>query len=90
MIDQSKIRNFCIIAHIDPVSYTHLCQKFLDVVRPEIAVISCSAKNTYGHPSADTIKRLEDRGAQVEYTMKSGAITVRTDGERIWLERFTD
>ena len=66
------------------------CQKFLDVVRPEIAVISCSAKNTYGHPSADTIKRLEDRGAQVEYTMKSGAITVRTDGERIWLERFTD
>ena len=55
------------------------CQKFLDVVRPEIAVISCSAKNTYGHPSADTIKRLED-----------GAITVRTDGERIWLERFTD
>ena len=66
------------------------CQKFLDVVRPEIAVISCSAKNTYGHPSADTIKRLEDGGAQVEYTMKSGAITVRTDGERIWLERFTD
>ena len=41
------------------------CQKFLDVVRPEIAVISCSAKNTYGHPSADTIKRLEDGGAQV-------------------------
>lgn len=66
------------------------CQKFLDVVRPEIAVISCSAKNTYGHPSADTIKRLEDGGAQVEYTMKSGAITVRTDGERIWMERFTD
>ena len=66
------------------------CQKFLDVVRPEIAVISCSSKNTYGHPSADTIKRLEDGGTQVEYTMKSGAITVRTDGERIWMERFTD
>lgn len=66
------------------------CQEFLDVVNPEIAVISCSAKNTYGHPSADTIKRLEDCGAQVEYTMKSGAITVQTDGDRIWLDRFID
>ena len=58
--------------------------------RSEIAVISCSAKNTYGHPSADTIKRLEDCGAQVEYTMKNGAITVQTDGEGIWLDRFID
>ena len=66
------------------------CQEFLNVVNPEIAVISCSAKNTYGHPSADTIKRLEDCGAQVEYTMKSGAITVQTDGDRIWLDRFID
>ena len=66
------------------------CQGFLDVVSPEIAVISCSAKNTYGHPSADTIKKLEDCGAQVEYTMKNGAITVRTDGEGIWLDRFID
>lgn len=66
------------------------CQGFLDVVSPEIAVVSCSAKNTYGHPSADTIKRLEDCGAQVEYTMKNGAITVQTDGEGIWLDRFID
>ena len=46
------------------------CQEFLDVVRPELAVVSCSATNTYGHPSGETIERLEDSGAKIWYTMK--------------------
>ena len=29
-------------------------------------------------------------GVQIEYTMKNGAITIRTDGERIWRERFVE
>ena len=44
------------------------CQEFLDVVRPELAVVSCSATNTYGHPSGETIERLEDSGAKIWYT----------------------
>ena len=88
LLDSMEDVDFLKVAHHGSKYST--CQGFLDVVSPEIAVISCSAKNTYGHPSADTIKRLEDCGAQVEYTMKNGAITVRTDGEGIWLDRFID
>ncbi|MBU5481022.1 DNA internalization-related competence protein ComEC/Rec2 [Blautia sp. MSJ-19] len=66
------------------------CREFLDVVRPEVAVISCSSTNTYGHPSDETIERLEDAGAKIWYTMKGGAVTVTTDGENIWIETFTD
>ena len=88
LLDSMEDVDFLKVAHHGSKYST--CQGFLDVVSPEIAVISCSAKNTYGHPSADTIKRLEDCGAQVEYTMKNGAITVQTDGEGIWLDRFID
>ena len=88
LLDSMEDVDFLKVAHHGSKYST--CQGFLDVVSPEIAVISCSAKNTYGHPSADTIKRLEDCGAQVEYTMKNGAITMRTDGEGIWLDRFID
>lgn len=88
LLDSMEDVDFLKVAHHGSKYST--CQGFLDVVSPEIAVISCSAKNTYGHPSADTIKKLEDCGAQVEYTMKNGAITVRTDGEGIWLDRFID
>ena len=63
-------------------------REFLDAVRPEFAVISCSDSNTYGHPSPETVSRLEESGAEVAYTMKSGAVTVYTDGESIRAEGF--
>lgn len=64
------------------------CQEFLDVTKPETAVISCSETNTYGHPSPETVQRLEQSGAEVFYTMKSGAVSIYTDGERIWTDTF--
>lgn len=66
------------------------CQEFLDKVRPELAVISCSDSNTYGHPSPETTERLRKNGIRTEYTMKNGAITVVTDGQKMWPERFLE
>lgn len=66
------------------------CQEFLDGIKPELAVISCSETNTYGHPSPETTERLEQNGIQTEYTMKNGAITVISDGKSMWLERFIE
>lgn len=66
------------------------CQEFLDRIQPEAAVISCSESNTYGHPSPETIKRLEQNGIKTMYTMKSGAVTVSADGGHMWMETFCD
>lgn len=48
---------------------------FLADATPDIALISVG-KNIYGHPSADTIARLEAAGAAVYSTQQSGAITL--------------
>ena len=51
-------------------------EEFLKIIRPELAVISCSATNTYGHPSPDTVRRLEDSGSRVLITKEAGAVMV--------------
>ncbi|MDO5136250.1 MAG: ComEC/Rec2 family competence protein [Eubacteriales bacterium] len=61
---------------------------FLDMVRPQEAVISCSRTNTYGHPSPETVGRLQAAGCHVDYTMHSGAVTIKTDGKGWRVERF--
>lgn len=63
-------------------------EDFLEITQPRLSVISCSEKNIYGHPSPDTVERLEESGSMVEFTMKKGAITVWTDGERFAYEGF--
>ena len=50
--------------------------EFLETVIPEVAVISCSATNTYGHPSPETLERLKDAGVQVLITKDTGAAAI--------------
>ena len=52
---------------------------FLAAVQPHVAVISVGP-NSYGHPSPDTISRLQSAGGVVYRTDQSGNITVSIDG----------
>ena len=55
---------------------------FLQAVSPKAAVISCGAKNLYGHPHADTLKRLEETTGEIYRTDTDGAVlvTLKQDG----------
>ncbi len=63
-------------------------------VRPRVAVIQVGA-NSFGHPSAAVVRRLEAAGARVLRTDLDGAVTLATDGRRLTVsawrsrERFT-
>jgi len=50
--------------------------EFLEKIRPERAVISVGAKNSYGHPTMETLQRLEQVGAQVSRTDQEGTISI--------------
>ena len=61
---------------------------FLAVADPKLAVISVGADNTFGHPGADTLRRLAAAvGADNIYrTDKNGAVECITDGTRLWVK----
>lgn len=57
---------------------------FLQIVQPEIAVISCGVGNSYGHPDPDTVARLEEWApGRVYRTDLQGTIVLETDGHQI-------
>lgn len=56
---------------------------FLSVVRPDIAVISCGAENSYGHPKDITIERLSAYTDRIYRTDLCGTILIRSDGGKL-------
>ena len=79
-IDARVIRN--IGAPVDFLKTPHHGSKgstsraLLDVLDPRVSVVSVGVKNTYGHPSAETLQRLGERGAAVERTDLNGTVTI--------------
>lgn len=63
-------------------SKTSSTEEFLRAVSPKAVFISCGAGNNYGHPSRQTMKRLEKWGIDVYRTDRQGTITLTTDGKR--------
>jgi beta-lactamase superfamily II metal-dependent hydrolase len=61
-------------------SRTATSQAFLDVVRPEVSVISAGLDNKYSLPNADIITRLLSMNSAVYGTFRSGNIVMTTDG----------
>ncbi len=61
-------------------SYTSTSEDFLDRVSPSIAIISCGKDNSYGHPHAETIEKLTERGIDYYRTDELGTIVVTSDG----------
>lgn len=53
---------------------------FLSRVNPQVAIISVGTGNTYGHPTAQTLSRLQATGTTIYRTDLNGNIVVTTDG----------
>lgn len=62
--------------------------ELLEVITPEIAVISCSRTNVYGHPSLEAIHRIKKSGAEIYYTMDGGQITIRVQNQKVSVEQY--
>ncbi len=60
-----------------------------DAVGAAVALLSVGVGNDYGHPRADTLRLLDERGAAVARTDLSGAVALWTEpsGVVVWRER---
>ncbi len=85
------------LPHVDLLKVAHhgsktaTTQRFVEAVRPAVAVASAGAGNPYGHPAKSTLDRLVASGARVLRTDRDGTVvagfepggmTVRTEGAR--------
>lgn len=59
------------------------CYAFLRAALPKNAVISCSADNSYGHPTDAALSRLRDCGTAVYRTDMQGDIVAESDGTTV-------
>ena len=60
----------------------------LDLVDPQVAVVSVGANNDYGHPTRSTMAALSGfSGLDVYRTDLDGRVTIETDGSRISVSR---
>ena len=58
-------------------------EEFLDVVSPEIAVISCGAGNSYGHPNQEALDRISAYTDRIFRTDQNGNVVMTSDGENV-------
>jgi beta-lactamase superfamily II metal-dependent hydrolase len=63
--------------------------KDLRVVNPRVAVFSVRRDSRFGHPHPVVIDRYTTMGAQVFRSDVHGAVTVRTDGQSVWVTPYS-
>ena len=68
-------------------SRTSSTEPFLDAVSPSYALISCGKDNSYGHPTAEVLQRLQERGIQMYRTDLQGTVILYSDGYSIWSDQ---
>lgn len=77
---ESELVNSGLLVDVDYLKVGHHGSKyassleFLQMVKPEVAVISVGENNRYGHPTEETLTRLERVGAEVKRTDQEGVI----------------
>lgn len=66
-------------------SRTSSTPAFVAGARPRLAIVSAGIRNPFGHPHPEVVERYRKSGALVLRTDRDGAITVSTDGSRLWV-----
>ena len=64
-------------------SSTSSTATLLDVVTPEVAVISSAYDSQYGHPHDEVLERFAGRGIETYWTGVHGHVVVTTNGESV-------
>ncbi|MBI4100827.1 hypothetical protein HY439_03785 [Candidatus Microgenomates bacterium] len=63
-----------------------LSEKSLEILRPNLAVISVGENNRFGHPAPETLKLLQKAGIKVLRTNQKGKIRIISDGYRWFVD----
>lgn len=77
--ENSNILNANILKVAHHGSKSSSIKEFLEKVKPQIALIGVGEKNTFGHPNAGVLNRLENLSTKIYRTDEKGEITIKID-----------
>jgi competence protein ComEC len=63
---------------------------FLSATAPRVAVVSVGDRSRFGHPHPEVVERYRQAGVWLFRTDRDGAITLSTDGRRVWMATHAD
>jgi competence protein ComEC len=69
-------------------SRTSSSEPFVRAVNPSVGVISVQRDSRFGHPHPMVVERYKALGVRVLRTDEHGAITIRTDGQAVWVTPY--
>ena len=69
-------------------SDTSSMESTINLHNPRIALISCAAHNSYGHPKQVVVDRLKNTGASILLTPELGAITLKLSHNDVTVYSF--
>ncbi|MDE6844940.1 MAG: DNA internalization-related competence protein ComEC/Rec2 [Lachnospiraceae bacterium] len=87
-IEDMSLHNMTVLKVAHHGSKNSTEEAFLQMIDPEIALISSGRNNRYGHPHEELIGRLEKHGCLIYRTQESGAVTVRVRGRRVRIRGY--
>jgi competence protein ComEC len=86
LLAEGRLRHVDVLKVPHHGSRTSSTADFLDLVRPEFAIISDGYENSYGHPHPDVLARLAGHSARVLRTDRDGLVSIRSDGCRLYVD----
>lgn len=83
MIESGKLQDIDVYKVGHHGSDTSSSEDFLNVIKPDYAVISCGVGNSYGHPCDITIENLSKFTDKIYRTDISGTVVFTSDGKNL-------
>lgn len=83
MIESGRLADIDVYKAGHHGSDTSSSEEFLEIIKPDIAVISCGEGNSYGHPCDITLEKLSRYTDKVYRTDISGTVVITSDGKSL-------
>ncbi|NQV40840.1 MAG: DNA internalization-related competence protein ComEC/Rec2 [Candidatus Marinimicrobia bacterium] len=71
-------------------SKTSSTQEYINLVKPQVCLISLGLKNKFRHPSKVTLDKYEQLGSEIHRTDLEGAQIYRSDGKKWYRDEWKD
>ena len=87
-LERRGIRDITVLKVAHHGSRNSTREGLLEILNPQLSVISCGEGNSYGHPHEELLDRLAQTETTVLQTPGTGAVQLRVDGKRLKIRRF--